>query len=385
MNNKRLGLMGSLIFLVLILFSTNVLAYTDTSNNVVPYDKKWTIVFTKKLSTETLNSIQLQKDNIIVLDSLGRRIEVILSRGSNDNSIIVNPPMLGYSAGENYTLMVKTDIFSNEGKKLRAIAQKKFTIDSNEKAQLNPVYSVSTDLTGKNTSYISFRTSKNDDNNVSAYRVIPTETSPSNLTVKEAQNLKENQYKEVKRIKGVNQYNVNFSPLDFDIEGNKVNTYSPYYIYYVLSVPNNDEAYNYQLSDKVEYWRYNNNDYAAQINSVKYLTKDQSTIKFTTSEEDNKNIETYRVIATETSPSYLRIDDAMRVKEGRYKDIKRVDGVNEYNLDFSPKDFDMEGRMMNTNSKYYIYYVLSIPYDKNCYYDYTLSEKYDSYMPFIID
>ena len=365
--------MTILFILFITFFSIPVLAYTDYKNNVVSYDKKWTIAFTQDVDVKILNNLQLQKDNIMVIDFLGRKVDVSLNKGFNDYSIIVNPPIGGYTVGATYTLVVKTDIYSKDGKKLRSVAEKKFTVSSSEKAKLNNASIFSVSSTGKNTSYLTFDTSSNDDDKVSSYRVLATETSPSNLTLNDAEKVNKNQYKEIKRVNGVTRYNVDFSPSDLDIEGNKINTHSPYYLYYVLSVPNNDEVYNYNLSEKHDYWRPYNDEYAAKINDVKYLSSNQSTVKFTTSEEDSKNIESYRVIATETSPSYLRLDDAMMAKKGRYKDVKRTDGVNEYSVDFSPKDFDMEGRMINTTSEYYIYYILSVPYDNNCYYDYTLS------------
>ncbi|UFJ39579.1 DUF11 domain-containing protein [Brevibacillus humidisoli] len=89
----------------------------------VPVDKSWTIRFSKKLDPETVT-----ERNIYVTDDRGRHLDVEVTLGEDEKSILVSSPEEGYEPGETYTLHIRRYIRSEDGESLKKSIRMDFTI-----------------------------------------------------------------------------------------------------------------------------------------------------------------------------------------------------------------------------------------------------------------
>jgi hypothetical protein len=112
-----------LFFFLFFSLSTNVLAFNKVMTNISPY-KTFNIKFNQKLDpkNDLLNSIK-------VVDSKGNKINVDVKMGSNQKSLLINPPDGGYTYGETYYLTVE-NLKSSLGKTLKNPYSLKFTISN---------------------------------------------------------------------------------------------------------------------------------------------------------------------------------------------------------------------------------------------------------------
>ncbi|KYH34224.1 beta-N-acetylglucosaminidase precursor [Clostridium tepidiprofundi DSM 19306] len=90
----------------------------------VNYNKVWTIKMSSKLDGSTVNN-----DNVLVRDSLKRKINVNVHLGSKDSEIIVEPPKDGYDIGGTYTLEVTKNVLSSRGYRMPNNIRFVFTIE----------------------------------------------------------------------------------------------------------------------------------------------------------------------------------------------------------------------------------------------------------------
>lgn len=112
-----------MFFILFFLLSTNVYAFNKVMSNIPPY-KTFNILLNQKLDSkmELSNSVK-------VLDSKGNKINIEVKMGSNQKSLIVNPPVGGYTYGETYYLTVE-NLKSSLGKELKNPYSLKFTISN---------------------------------------------------------------------------------------------------------------------------------------------------------------------------------------------------------------------------------------------------------------
>lgn len=104
----------------------NSYAFELTNNQVVSPNKIWHIQFNKELKFDDA----LQK-SITVVDSTGKLANIKLELGLDNKSILINPPVKGYTLGKEYTLKMDTDIYSKDNMKLQNLVQMTFKINNN--------------------------------------------------------------------------------------------------------------------------------------------------------------------------------------------------------------------------------------------------------------
>lgn len=122
------------IAFTLLFFTAGVVgAYSANakSGQVVEKDKLWNINFNKEIKFD-----DIAKNEIKVIDSKKNRVNVELSLGKDNKSIIVNPPNGGYKVGESYTLVLGKDISSKENKRLNKEITMEFTIKDYDKENI---------------------------------------------------------------------------------------------------------------------------------------------------------------------------------------------------------------------------------------------------------
>lgn len=124
---KPLKTIFILLLFCILLFSTHdSYAFEPINGEVVASNKVWNIQFNKELRYDET----LQK-SIIVLDSSGTLVSTKLQFGEDMRSIIINPPVKGYSLGGLYTLKISADIYSKDDMKLQKPVQMNFKINNN--------------------------------------------------------------------------------------------------------------------------------------------------------------------------------------------------------------------------------------------------------------
>lgn|GEM_PF-2692943 len=105
---------------------------------VVSANKTWKIIFSHSIALDDLT-----KQGIVVQDSKGNNININVVLGSDDKSILINPPEGGYKSGENYTLILNDKVHNNKGKKLNDTKSMHFSIQKSVEASttLHRIYS----------------------------------------------------------------------------------------------------------------------------------------------------------------------------------------------------------------------------------------------------
>lgn len=88
----------------------------------VPVDKPWTIRFTMPINENTITG-----QNIYVTDTVGQRIPVTITPGSDGLTVKISPQEY-YLSGQTYYLYIKSGVCSRENKHLPASLRMKFTI-----------------------------------------------------------------------------------------------------------------------------------------------------------------------------------------------------------------------------------------------------------------
>ncbi|WP_411681385.1 lecithin retinol acyltransferase family protein [Clostridium thailandense] len=101
-----------------------VSAFNAPTNQVVNSKKLWTIKFTKEFTMDDIT-----KEGISVKDSEDKPIEVTFDIGQDKKTLLINPPLGGYTSGEKYTLSLSQDVHSVNEKLPKAIDMS-FTINS---------------------------------------------------------------------------------------------------------------------------------------------------------------------------------------------------------------------------------------------------------------
>ncbi|MBV7273866.1 leucine-rich repeat domain-containing protein [Clostridium sp. PL3] len=94
-------------------FSYNVYASDDSKPKVDRY-KTWTIIF-----NQPIDVTKLTKDSIQVKDKNNNLINVGLRRWPNTCTVLVSPPEKGYDLGEEYTLVITKQVYSEENKQIK--------------------------------------------------------------------------------------------------------------------------------------------------------------------------------------------------------------------------------------------------------------------------
>lgn len=115
-----------LLFCSLLLLTHYSYAFEPVNDEVVSSNKVWNIQFNKELRYDDT----LQK-SIIVKDATGNLVSTKLQLGKDMKSILINPPVNGYSLGGQYTLKINTDIYSEDNLKLQKPVQMNFKINNN--------------------------------------------------------------------------------------------------------------------------------------------------------------------------------------------------------------------------------------------------------------
>lgn len=121
MKNKILLIICISIFTLLL--PNGVKAFQVTDNQTVDSNKVWTIKFTDEVGFDDLT-----KNSIIITDSKGNKLNVILDLGQDNKTIIVNSPVDGYTEGENYTLSVGKNAHDKKGKQMKQNREIHFNI-----------------------------------------------------------------------------------------------------------------------------------------------------------------------------------------------------------------------------------------------------------------
>ncbi|MFL0252462.1 WG repeat-containing protein [Clostridium neuense] len=109
-----------------------------TDGQVVSANKAWKITFSHSIALDDLT-----KQGIVVQDSKGDNVSISIAIGSDDKSILINPPEGGYKSGENYTLILNNKVHNNKGEKLKDTKSMHFSIQKSVEAStaLHRIYS----------------------------------------------------------------------------------------------------------------------------------------------------------------------------------------------------------------------------------------------------
>lgn len=124
----------------LLFISSNVKAVTFTNNQVVNKDKSWTIHFNQDVAFDDVT-----KNAVVVTDSRGNKVNVPVNLGSDNKSIVVGAPEVGYEAGAKYELMVGNGVHSMNGKKISEQAKMDFSIKNDVEEEGNTNSNISND------------------------------------------------------------------------------------------------------------------------------------------------------------------------------------------------------------------------------------------------
>ncbi|MBU3160526.1 hypothetical protein KPL37_12300 [Clostridium frigoris] len=115
-----------LLFCFLLISTHNSYAFEPTNNQVVSANKVWNIQFNKELKfDDTL------KKSITIVDSTGKSPAITTELGIDKKSILINPPVKGYTLGETYTLKMDKEIYSTDDTQLQTALQMTFKINNN--------------------------------------------------------------------------------------------------------------------------------------------------------------------------------------------------------------------------------------------------------------
>lgn len=98
------------LFLV---FTSNVYASND-KNSIVNAYKVWEIKFNQPVDFN-----KLTKDSIQVRDKNNNLVDVSLGTGDSDDTVEVIPPEKGYNLGEEYTLIITKQVYSEKNKQVK--------------------------------------------------------------------------------------------------------------------------------------------------------------------------------------------------------------------------------------------------------------------------
>ncbi|MBU3214157.1 hypothetical protein LL033_19740 [Clostridium estertheticum] len=121
-----------LLFCFLLISTHNSYAFEPTNNQVVSANKVWNIQFNKELKfDDTL------KKSITIVDSKGKSSDISTQLGLDKKSILINPPVKGYTLGETYTLKMDKEIYSTDNTQLQNILQMTFKINNNVPVENN--------------------------------------------------------------------------------------------------------------------------------------------------------------------------------------------------------------------------------------------------------
>lgn len=99
------------LFLV---FTSNVYASNDNKPIVDAY-KVWAITFNQPIDFN-----KLTKESIQVKDKNNNLVDVRLQEGSWEGFVLVIPPEKGYNLGEDYTLVITKQVYSEQNKQIKA-------------------------------------------------------------------------------------------------------------------------------------------------------------------------------------------------------------------------------------------------------------------------
>lgn len=111
MNYKKYNKCILTLFIIFNLLFISVHAEETSIIPTVSRDKIFAFKF-----TEDINILDMSKDSIIVKDNKGNTVEVTLKMGKDKKTILIVPPVQGYNSGETYTVLLSTDISSNNNK-----------------------------------------------------------------------------------------------------------------------------------------------------------------------------------------------------------------------------------------------------------------------------
>jgi len=114
-----------LAFYFLLLPTHNSYAFEVINGQVVNSNKVWNIQFNKELKFD-----DVQK-SITVVNSAGDSTTIAVALGLDMKSILIKPPVKGYTLGEQYTLKIGGDIYSKDNMKLQSPIQMNFKINNN--------------------------------------------------------------------------------------------------------------------------------------------------------------------------------------------------------------------------------------------------------------
>jgi len=111
-----------LVMLILLVIGIKIDARA-ADNLEVGKDKVWKITFNKKIRYD-----DEAVDSIKVLDKKGEKVRVRLEFAKDEKTILVKPPIRGYTEGEKYTLIVERNIYSKLNTRLKNKKEISFTI-----------------------------------------------------------------------------------------------------------------------------------------------------------------------------------------------------------------------------------------------------------------
>jgi len=107
----------------LLVFTAKARAAAFKDNQVVDSGKKWTIHFNQEVLFDDLS-----KQNIVVTDNNGTKVNSTLQLGDDGKSIVVVPPDKGYDEGKSYKLNIGNKVHSKNNKDLKQQITMNFSI-----------------------------------------------------------------------------------------------------------------------------------------------------------------------------------------------------------------------------------------------------------------
>lgn len=122
-NHKLLkGLLVTLVFLLISggifsLSNKKTLAADIQTNQTVNSKKLWKIAFNREISFDDAT-----KKGITMKDSENNSVDITIDLGQDKKSLLINPPIGGYTSGKKYTLNISKDVHSNDLKLSRSIS-----------------------------------------------------------------------------------------------------------------------------------------------------------------------------------------------------------------------------------------------------------------------
>jgi N-acetylmuramoyl-L-alanine amidase len=127
---KRLLMFSVIVFFVVVGLSPRALALDyeemqERKGDDISINKVWTIKFNNELDPDSINT-----DNIVVLNDKNEEVKIKVE--CKDSKTVSVSPLESYEEGKTYTLLIKDQVKSKDGNKIKTPIRMKFTINTTQ-------------------------------------------------------------------------------------------------------------------------------------------------------------------------------------------------------------------------------------------------------------